>query len=140
MPIKLRATSDVITNFDFFYSGAAGCIGILKDWTARATSRAQMDGRRDLQIDDFRETRLTGLAIQRIIEDIRAGEDLTAPDSDARIEAMVMGGGSPKAPDPGRTPKRAADKRAASGPVGVRLPARDPVPAVPGGVTGGAHA
>lgn len=127
---------DVIANFDFFYSGAAGCIGILKDWTARAASQAQMDGRRDLQIDDFRKTRLTGLAIQRIIEDIRAGEELTAPDSDARIEAMVMGGGNLLSSAPVQAPKKPARR----GPVGVRLPARDPVPAVPGGPTGGAHA
>ncbi|MEO3690046.1 AAA family ATPase [Roseateles paludis] len=128
-----------IENFDFFYSGAVGCVGILKDWCARAMSRAKMAGRADLQIEDFRHTRLSGLAIKRIVEDIQTGEDLASPDTDRRILSLVLG------PAPSNRPTSTSKPGASSAPgrrreVGVRSPTRDAVPAVPGGFVGGSHA
>lgn len=113
-------------------------IGILKDWCARAMSRARMEVRSHLTIEDFRRTRLSGRAITRIVKDIHDGEDLASPDTDRRIEAMVLG--APASGSSSTTPKEGSGKGGRPGKVGVRSPTRDSVPPVAGGLSGGAHA
>ncbi len=137
-----RSGAEVFPNveaeFDFFYAGSVGCIGILKDWCARAMSRARMEVRSRLTIEDFRRTRLSGRAITRIVKDIHDGEDLASPDTDRRIEAMVLG--APASGSSSTTPKEGSGKGGRPGKVGVRSPTRDSVPPVAGGLSGGAHA
>jgi energy-coupling factor transporter ATP-binding protein EcfA2 len=129
----LGVVPDARENFDFFYSGAVGCVGILKDWCARALSRARMDDRMELTVEDFRRTRLSGLAIKRIIEDIHAGEELASPDTDRHIQSLVLGA----------SPIQKLGSLSGKGlrrEVGVRNPTRDSVPSTPGGLpVGGAH-
>jgi|GEM_PF-2040115 len=126
--MKIAGYPSIQESRGFLYSGSAGCVGILKDWLARAYGRALRE-RKDglpplLTLDHLRETRLSLKSMATIMEDIRRAEEASLDQaSDSDFEQLVLGA-SPKDASPSR-PKPA---RGTGRPVGVRSPARDPVP------------
>ena len=83
-------------NLSFLYSGCVGCIGLLKDWLAKAYGLALRDQTDDtkavLTLDHLRATRLSIDSMQTIMYDIRREEERSkVSPSDADYERIVSG-------------------------------------------------
>jgi len=112
----------------FLYSGSAGCVGILKDWLARAYGSVLGQHADDmaplLTLDHLRQTRLSLNAMDTIMADIRSAEEQAQGEAgDADYVRVVLGGAGQQAARQAHKPASNRGRR-----VGVRLPARDPVP------------
>lgn len=129
--MNLSGYPSVRESLTLLYAGSAGCVGILKDWLARAYGsalRQQVDERAPvLTLDDLRRTRLSLKAMETIIADIRSAEEGAQDDAgDDDYERIVLGR-SPT--QERRQPPQASAKGKSKGRrVGVRVPSRDPVP------------
>lgn len=109
------------------YTGSAGCIGILKDWLAKAYGRAlrtqDADTSAVLTLDHLRSTRLPARAMATIMADIHAEEEAARDGaSDADYARIVL------TPTAQAEPIRGPKARPQRGRVGTRRPGRDPVP------------
>ena len=83
-------------NLSFLYSGCVGCIGLLKDWLAKAYGLALRDQTDDekavLTLDHLRATRLSIDSMQTIMYDIRCEEERSkVKASDDDYEKIVSG-------------------------------------------------
>lgn len=83
-------------NVSFLYSGCVGCVGLLKDWLAKAYGLALRDQTDDtkaaLTLDHLRAARLSIDSMQTIMHDIRQEEERSkASPSDADYEKIVSG-------------------------------------------------
>jgi hypothetical protein len=123
---------DVKANLKFFYVHTLGCVGIFKDWAARALALQLNKGDAKLSIEHFRMTRLTAKELAVINQEIidgegRYGEGSEEPDAVLTrsilkgIAVTVRHSGSAIGPAGGRGKGRQA--RA----VGERTPGRDRV-------------
>ena len=126
--MELPGYPSVHESLPMLYSGSAGCVGILKDWLARAYGSALRDQKDDrapaLTLDHLRQTRLSLKAMETIMADILSAEE-NAPDDadDVDYERIVLGRSA--------THERRAQQQRGAGKgrrVGVRAPTRDPVP------------
>lgn len=107
------------------YTGSAGCIGVLKDWFARALGsllRELEEGQPAvLTLDHLRQTRLAPRAMETIMADIHSGEEAALGGvSDADYARIVLS--APSSVRPAHTPPSKPRGR-----VGTRSPRRDPV-------------
>jgi hypothetical protein len=129
---------DPIEFIEPLFIGTLGCVGVLKDWIARAWAHSYFKGRR-LTIDDFDETRLSFETLLSMQEEIKAGEEMNSPSAEALYRCRILesrktkvdlarnavhppsgpvGTSQAHCANKGRSPKRR---------VGERLPGRDPV-------------
>ena len=139
--MKVQGFPSITENIGFFHSGCAGCIGIMKDWLAKAYGLA-LRGQSEtepamLTLNHLRETRLAIDAMTSIVNDIRLEEeDLARTSSDQDFENLVAR--VPRSSTNRRLPSSNASSEATGTPshagrrlgrVGIRSPApRDPVP------------
>lgn len=131
--MELPGFPSVHESLPLLYAGSAGCIGILKDWLARAYGRAlrhQPDERAPmLTLEDLRRTRLSTKAMETIMADIRSAEDGAQGDAvDDDYERIVLGPATLR----GRRSPHPLVVGGKGRRVGVRGPARDPVPVLAG--------
>lgn len=131
----------VLDNVELFYSGCAGCVGILKDWLARAYGlalrRVDDKPRAYLTLDDLRSTRLSAEAMRTIMADIRSEEEkMFNPATDEEYEEIVTGvvtDAEADAPPPNKVPDKKGNKSGAGkGSIHAQKPfqralGRDPV-------------
>jgi AAA domain len=114
------------------YTGSAGCVGILKDWLAKAYGCALRDQETKsgavLTLEHLRQTRLSTKAMRTIMRDIRREEEnMVEVVTDKEYERIVLGiAQHPEVPQATK-PRRIPDKPS-GGRVGERKPTRDPVP------------
>jgi hypothetical protein len=129
---------DPIEFIEPLFIGTLGCVGVLKDWIARAWAHSYFKGHR-LTIDDFDETRLPFETLLSMQEEITAGEEMNSPSAEALYRCRILesrktkvdmarnaihppagpvGTSQAHCANKGRSPKRR---------VGERLPGRDPV-------------
>lgn len=108
---------DVVLNIQFFHLGTLGCIGVLKDWIARAWAYANFERERKLTITHFEQTCLDAETLREMENEILEGEgrSLKAPTH------LNSKRGRPKSSGEGKTPT--FHKRRP----GERNPARDHV-------------
>lgn len=129
--LPLDEFPDVEGNFDFYYAGSAGCIGILKEWCERAAERMWLEGgQRVLTRAHFAKTRLRTDALQRIYMDLFEGEallELGTEEEVLELEELTFARYVAAAKDQPLAAKGKSDKP------GTRRPGRDPVPPVIGG-------
>lgn len=132
--MKVAGYPSVRENAPFLYSGSAGCVGILKDWLAKAYGLALRDQTDEevavVTLDHLRQARLSLHSMRAIMDDIRMEEELHERyATDADYDKVVAG---PAAADPAReslTGRREKGRSPATRHVGLRaLHARDPVP------------
>lgn len=132
---------DVKENLQFFYLHSLGCIGIFKDWAARALALQLRRGDAALTIEHFRQTRLPAKKLAVINQEVIDGESRYSDDSEEPDETLKRSILHGVAVVKRRTTSPAAGRAAASGPpkrsakthrVGERTPGRDLVgPAQP---------
>lgn len=61
-------------NLKMLYVGSIGCVGIAKDWIARAYGRAVQDGVNQITLAHLKQTRMSECELRRIMMDIDKGE------------------------------------------------------------------
>lgn len=94
--MEVAGYPSVKENLSFLYSGCVGCVGLLKDWLAKAYGLALRDQTEDtktmLTLDHLRATRLSIDSMQTIMYDIRCEEERSnVSPSDADYEKVVSG-------------------------------------------------
>lgn len=70
----LREWPDVKINAETLFAGAIGCVGIFKDWAARALALALQQGSEVLTMEHMHATRLSQQQLETILDDIEEGE------------------------------------------------------------------
>ncbi len=124
----------------YFYSRSIGCVGILHEWLVRATYTALQEGGETLTLTHLEQRALSDAKCERMIADIKDGEDelhYSAAHRE-RLEKLLRGEGldqSASHPNARATPSQSAagtapstaPKPTATGKVGQRAPRRDPV-------------
>jgi energy-coupling factor transporter ATP-binding protein EcfA2 len=115
----------------YCYSRSIGCVGILHEWLVRATHTALQEGSATLTLAYLEQRALSDAKCERMIADIKDGEDELHYSSahQERLVELLQGKGpdqSASRPAPTATPA-AREKSTATEPVGQRAPARDPV-------------
>lgn len=122
-------------NMKMLYVGSIGCVGIAKDWIARAYGRSVQDGSNRITLQHLKMTRMSERELQRIMLDIDSGEqDCLRGNEDgdeSALERLIFKKPTrPKQPtgQSGAAVNEAATKKAAQkSKPGVRLPGRDKV-------------
>ena len=121
-------------NAPFLYSGSAGCVGILKDWLAKAYGLALRDQAEAqlaiVTLDHLRETRLSPGSMQAIMNDIRMEEELHQRSAtDAEYDKIVAGLAAVGLPGESLLGRGGKSRVPPSRRVGLRAThVRDPVP------------
>lgn len=116
-------------NIRLYYTGCLGCVGIFKDWTARAYANMLAQGRAMLRLRDFQETRMPANALAKIHAEAARFEELYFDNrhrDEIALRRAIFGDGTPDTLKANRkthavtpTPNRS---------IGNRAPIRDSVP------------
>lgn len=124
----------VMANLKFFYAGSAGCIGIAKDWLAKAYGLALREQTKDERAVVTREhlqrTRLSLKSMDSIMADIRLEEESVRDvGTDKDFERVVFGYEKKQPPTTPKAPGKRQGKPRAARRVGARaVGPRDKVP------------
>lgn len=119
--LPVKGYPDVKENLQFFYLGSLGCVGVIKDWIARAFARALQHDREDLSMEDFHATQLAPRVRKTMLRDIHAGQE-----ADAELDLEIADTLMPMQSSRTTGSKKPANVRGRAKP-GVRSPRRDPV-------------
>lgn len=118
---------------ELFY-GTLGCVGVLKDWIARAWANAHFKNAACMTMDHLMATRLPAETLLSMHNEIVAGESLNSTDSEALYRQQVndYAAGKPSAagftlPTKNAQAKRNVKSAGIHHKPGVRRPGRDPV-------------
>jgi DNA polymerase III delta prime subunit len=120
VPSAPRASEHV----DFLYSGCLGCVGVLKDWLARARAMALYSGSDILAIEHLQSTMLSPNTLEEMFHEIEAGERLQSIDLTDSLVDKILGRITPKFDE---SPTRAVANKQPRRP-GIRGPNHDLVP------------
>lgn len=124
---RLEGYPGVNANLKFYYTGCAGCIGILKDWCDRAVAHSKSrDTLRILTLADLQAKRLRKDALETIWRELLEGEAFMNQGSDeevAALETLVTADRLAQA----RMADKLAKETKARGKPGIPNPRRDPV-------------
>jgi hypothetical protein len=121
-------------NMKMLYVGSIGCVGIAKDWIARAYGRSVQDGAPGITLEHLKRTRMSQRELQRIMLDIQSGEQDCSRGSEdgdeSALERLIFR--TPKRPSgqSGAAADESAAKHAPKKPKpkpGVRRPCRDKI-------------
>jgi energy-coupling factor transporter ATP-binding protein EcfA2 len=126
--LPLESVPSVSMNAKYFYVYSCGCIGICKDWIARAFALALQEGSKSLELDHLKRTALSSGQLETIGAEMAKGEAFLAqaePDSlDEGFIKRLMGGTLPRS----GKPSPPASKPSVTKPKpGMRKPGRDAV-------------
>jgi len=127
---------DPLACAESLFFGTLGCVGVLKDWMARAWAHSHFKSR-PLTMDDFAATRLPAETLSSMHDEIVAGEQMNSASSEMQYREQVEAYSQKKgakghtlkagvAP-PGPLVPRHAGVGIHKRRVGERLPGRDPV-------------
>jgi Cdc6-like AAA superfamily ATPase len=109
---------DAAENAEFFHAGSLGCVGVLKDWIARAWGAAHFANRREITLVDFESTKIDDEALELMADEIAWGDA-----GHGRLEWRLQR--TCKADS--RSARQKAKKASHPPRPGERNPARDPV-------------
>jgi energy-coupling factor transporter ATP-binding protein EcfA2 len=127
--LPLSEEPELVEHWDYLYERSLGCVGVLKPWLLKALSAALKDGGRKLTLQHLNKTSPAISRCDKMLSDIREGENLLVEPAEARYQLRIQLGletsSNPSAttvqkelmitrPRPKRLP-------------GQRLPTRDPV-------------
>jgi hypothetical protein len=123
---------DVKANLQFFYLRTLGCVGILKEWIARAFAKQLANGDSALTLRHLQLTRLTANQIATINQEVIDGEVRYGEGSDELDDALkrsILRGVTAfkRTPETVITPARVRSGPRQPRRVGERTPGRDPV-------------
>jgi len=132
--LPLQEEPDLIGKWDYFYERSIGCVGVLKDWLARALAKALKEGGKTLTHKHLEKSALSVSQCENLLADIVEGEMLLEETSEARIRLRRRMGLEPEftkvsengnGPSEGGGDKPAAIRRRRR--PGERKPMRDPI-------------
>ena len=63
------------SHWPYFYERSIGCVGVLKEWLVRATALAMREGSASLQLSHIEKRALSDAKCERMIADVRDGEN-----------------------------------------------------------------
>jgi len=63
-------------NINLYYKGCLGCVGVFKDWVAKAYAHSLSKGKAEVSIEDFHLTRMSAKAIDKLNGEIFQFEEL----------------------------------------------------------------
>jgi AAA domain len=124
----LRGWPDVKGNGEALFAGAIGCVGIFKDWAARALALALQQDADVLTMEHMHATRLSHQQLETILDDIEEGEAFMALFGETEVDASLLNRilrGSDKPPtrstshSPPRSTRKPGERAVGRDPVGV---------------------
>ena len=132
--MPLEAEPDLVSHWEFCYERSLGCVGLLKDWLARALAAGLSQKKPNVTIRHLEQQALSIADCQKIAAEILEGEAILDESENTRKrlrsllaldDAKPTGNRSAAASDqqPSAVPKRGRQARF----VGERNPKRDPV-------------
>jgi AAA domain len=92
IPSSLRVPEQI----EFLYSGSLGCVGVLKDWVARARAMALYTESAALSIEHLKSTMLSSNALEEMFQEIEAGERLQSSYLSNSLSDKILGYVAPK--------------------------------------------
>jgi energy-coupling factor transporter ATP-binding protein EcfA2 len=129
--LPLEDTPDLVQQWDYFYERSIGCVGVLKDWLARALARALDEGGTQLTRRQLDRHALLIAQCQKMLAEALEGERMVGETQDARRVlrcqlGLDQGAHAPRSRH-GTTDDHARTARGSPRPVGTRRPVRDTV-------------
>lgn len=125
--LPVESYPDVAANAQYFYVWSVGCVGIAKDWIARAFALALQKGAKELTMEHLEAGRLSAEQLENISADLERGEQFmtrfTKHELDEHLLDRILGRTAGKA----RTQKPPAAKPPARRKPGERGLGRDSV-------------
>jgi len=127
--LPLDEEPDLVKQWDYLYERSLGCVGVLKPWLLKGLSAALKDGGRKLTLQHLNKTAPSVSRCEKMLSDLRDGENLLAELPEARHQLRIQLGLETMPP---RSPAEIKDESKATVPKpkrlpGRRLPRRDPV-------------
>lgn len=86
----LRGWPDVKVNSEALFAGAIGCVGIFKDWAARALALTLQQGADVLTMEHMHATRLSHQQLETILDDIEEGEAFMALFGKTEVDSSLL--------------------------------------------------
>ncbi|GBE93913.1 ATP-binding protein [Nostoc cycadae] len=72
--LPVEEEPDLINNYEYFYAGSLGCIGILKDWLTRALKLSLKEGGKSLTLKHLEQRAWSVAQRQTMLKEIEEGE------------------------------------------------------------------
>jgi hypothetical protein len=117
--LPLTGEPDLIAQAEYFYERSVGCVGVLKDWLARALAAALEKGQETITKTVLEKQALPHRKLLRMAREIREGEETLTANSRAQTELRSLLGMSTESAE--QHPPASSQK------VGKRKPVRDRV-------------
>ncbi len=114
---------DLPSSWEYLYERSIGCVGILKDWLAKALSTAIRESAPTITLKHLERHALSVVQCDRLIEEAARGESQFREDADA-VDRLRLRLGFPERKHAIRTPAKADAKHPPRRP-GQRYPRRD---------------
>jgi Cdc6-like AAA superfamily ATPase len=116
---------DLLQVWDFLYERSIGCIGILKDWLARALSHALRDAAPTLRVNHLQSTALSMSKVDKLLIECITGESRLAEIDDDRKHLRIRMGLDREEQAQKSASKRSQDANSRKS--FQRIPKRDPI-------------
>lgn len=88
--LPLLAEPDLVAQAEYFYERSVGCVGVLKDWLARALAATLEDGQETLTQATLERHSLPTRKLLRMAREIREGEEILIADGHAQTELRSL--------------------------------------------------
>lgn len=132
--LPLNEEPNLLARWDYFYERSIGCIGVLKEWLARALAEALENGNKRLTNRHIARYALSIAQCERMLSDAKEGERIMAEREESHqrlrftlgLEVEARGNSNGK-PDPEDRQAAAPKKKKGRRRVGRRKAKRDPV-------------
>lgn len=93
--LPLQEEPDLLSHWDFCYERSVGCVGILKDWLARALAAALQDGGRTMTIHHLETYAWSLDQCMVMLAEAREGEEQLQPRTNRSLLRLALGLDSP---------------------------------------------
>jgi hypothetical protein len=93
--LPLQEEPDLLSHWDFCYERSVGCVGILKDWLARALAAALQDGGRTMTIHHLETCAWSLDQCMVMLAEAREGEEQLQPRTNRSLLRLALGLDSP---------------------------------------------
>ncbi|MGE0129312.1 MAG: AAA family ATPase [Blastocatellales bacterium] len=123
--LPLEEQPDLVGQWDYLYERSLGCVGVLKLWLSKALAAAIKNGGQRLALQHLKGTALSISRCEKLLSDLREGEDLLSEPKDAPHQLRIRLGldSAPTHPMEAGTSATPRQKRLP----GQRRPSRDPI-------------
>jgi hypothetical protein len=133
--LPLDEQPDLVGNWEYFYERSIGCVGVLKDWLARALKKALKDGGKTLEDKHLAKSALSISQCEKMIAEAIEGEKASDDESHGSRSMLrtllhldsLPAKRSPNNRDSIETNDRLVRGRKPLRRVGERRPTRDPI-------------